>query len=181
MTEYKKLMLKGSFAVVLKPMFEHFKYVTSFSISNEVVSLEYKLLQIISKCVSSRPKWASFIPTSDIFYMTMLMMEGNETFRDFGTQQLEVYHDLKNMAAWTLAPLSAKEELTAMTTKTTESLVHFIGLFFRGCGEEQDFGFHFRFFAPLRYSMWHTLRRLSHIACCCLSDVLCTFVRMSSS
>jgi regulator of ribosome biosynthesis len=35
-----------------------------------------------------------------------------------------VYHDLKNMAAWTLAPLSAKEELTAMTTKTTESLVH---------------------------------------------------------
>ena len=57
-------------------------------------------------------------------------MKGNETFRDFGTQQLEVYHDLKNMAAWTLAPLSTKEELTAMTTKTTESLVHFIGLFF---------------------------------------------------
>jgi regulator of ribosome biosynthesis len=35
-----------------------------------------------------------------------------------------VYHDLKNMAAWTLAPLSTKGELSAMTTKTTESLVH---------------------------------------------------------
>jgi regulator of ribosome biosynthesis len=35
-----------------------------------------------------------------------------------------VYHDLKNMTAWTLAPLTAKDELTAMTTKTTQSLVH---------------------------------------------------------
>jgi regulator of ribosome biosynthesis len=35
-----------------------------------------------------------------------------------------VYHDLKNMAAWTLAPLSAVDDLAAMKTKTTESLVH---------------------------------------------------------
>jgi len=36
----------------------------------------------------------------------------------------QVYHDLHNMAAWTIAPVANKEVLHAMSTQTAESLVH---------------------------------------------------------